>query len=69
MAEPVATALPASITGQIRNAGLRTSQIDAAAQHLARLMSEIHGQEWDCHFSHIAGQEFVLLSPQFSKDH
>lgn len=60
MSKP-ATKLHPAITAQLRAARIRGGQIEAVAYHLARLMEEVHGADWQYHISHEANAEFVLI--------
>lgn len=50
------------IASQIATAKLLTIQIEVAAKRLARLMDELHGEEFKFSVNHVAGAEFILIS-------
>ncbi len=50
------------VASQVATAKLLTIQIEVAARHLARLMDELHGEEFKFSVNHVAGAEFILIS-------
>lgn len=50
------------VASQIATAKLLTIQIEVAAKRLARLMDELHGEEFKFSVNHVAGAEFILIS-------
>lgn len=49
------------LAAQVTDVKLLTLRIEAAAKRLARLMDELHGEEFRFSVSHAAEAEFILI--------
>lgn len=49
------------VASQVARAKILTVQIEVAAKRLARLMDELHGEEFKFSVNHAAGAEFILI--------